>query len=269
MDGETRRLVLYGLACLWLSTAALTGRSRKALWDYASSHIHAPAGIATRVAAPSGIWLPGLDLADVEVAVRGGTLNAIPAFPVSRGARITAKTRRLRLSMEDATLLGVAGCRFRVCWPSAKVDGLRLAAHGALAVVSSGPGEAVLEAPAWAMEEVVRRRLPEIREVRVIFVGDSVCISGEDGLGAPLSAAARLEIHGGRDLALTEAQAWRAGERLPDVLVSLLLRRLNPVLSLQDVPGAAEQLQLQRIAIRDGVLRLFVTVRPLGRSNSR
>lgn len=201
-----------------------------------------------------------LTLARIEAS--GFETPRLPFFvqpELSRRGRIG----QLELLLRDFKLSGLQVRLLQARLPGCRYDfGLALRSRK-VRLSKSGTGRAYIEIEQEAIARFALQKYRSIEELSIQLRSDKVLI---DGVGTVLFARSPFFVvadlvASGSKIELARARVLVGGEWLDDATVRSVIRGLNPVLDLDRDLGLYGALNVDRMLLRDGVLRAWGSVR--------
>jgi hypothetical protein len=210
-----------------------------------------------QVRASTGLEAAWGDIGRVTITASNFRTEGLPFYTEpERSTR--GVLRNLIIELSDFELTGLEVRRLRAEIPDNRFD-LGLAMNQRQIRLSrSGVGEAEVEVTQEALERYLVRKFREIKRATIRIEKDKVFVDGLADLvlfESEFSLIARLEPLEGTKLALVDARIILGGELADDATRAAMMRTLNPVLDLDKDLLLHGAVTVDRLVLRDGVLR--------------
>ena len=183
--------------------------------------------------------------------------DGLPLFTEPRRST-KGHVRMLNIDLQDFTLGGLPIRRLRADIPDCRFDFSLALRRRQIRLSRSGMGVGEVEVAEKDLERFILAKYPEVKRATVRINRDKVIV---DGYGEFLLLAtnfwvvAKLEPVDGNKLVLTHARVLFDGRDAGEAGRNALLQVLNPVVDLDRDLNLYGAIQVQRLVLRDGVLR--------------
>jgi hypothetical protein len=203
------------------------------------------------------------DIHSVRIEARRFTTHGLPLFTEPQRSR-KGLVRTLHLDLREFELSGLGIRRLQATLSDSRFDFSLAMRKRQIRLSHSGTGPAEVVVDAEALRRFILGKYPEIKSAMVTIDRDKVIVEGYGEfllLSANFWIAARLEVGEGSQVNLTFPRILIDGRVADPVAGETLVRALNPIVDLDrdlDLHGA---LRLDRVQLRDGLLRAWGSLR--------
>lgn len=259
---------LLGLGLLKAANAEVRRFERAAAQEIAAQL----SGNEKQVAVQAKVGPEGLfgDVFQVTIRARDFSADGLPLFAEPwRSTR--GRVGTLRIELDSFMLRDLRIQRLRAEIPNCRFDLPLALRRRQIRLSRSGVGTGEVEVTAADLERFILRKYPEIKRVQVRIDRDKVWVDGYGEfliLATDFSVIAKIEPQDGDKLVLSHARISLNNRVADDFTRDTLLRTLNPVVNLNSDLRLYGAIQVERITLRDGLLRASgptkIPVRPSG-----